>query len=252
MRRFVTGKLNYSLLVFPFAFAAAVLLFSMCGNPIIKSMMSQPDDEILYGTFHTADLSGLPAYINENRLIHPSRDDPVPVRILGGDTAGVTALKSALKDTDIKDCYLSLDMRGMDNTFVPPNYFDADFSSNSRCRIVSVKLSTLVTRIDSEAFSGNQYIRSVSMPGVGEIGDNAFADAYSLRELYMPVNPPLTMSGNNHFSGINISRDDFIVYVPAGAKTEKGQSNSYYEWAESYLLDNGNNDFNIRFRRYKQ
>jgi hypothetical protein len=257
----MTGKLNSSLFVFPFVFGTAVLFFSTCGNPIIKSMMSQPSYETPYGTFYTSDLSGLSNYINENRLKHPSKNDPVPVRILGSDyriNIENTALQKALIDANEGYYYLGLDMSGVDKIIdepisdkIPKDYFKNIFSSNNKCRIASVKLSPLITKIGSDAFCENPYLISVSMPGITEIEDNAFADAYSLRELYMPVKPPTMPEENNPFGGININSDDFIVYVPAGAITGQGQADSYYEWAEKYLLDDGNVDFNVRFRRYK-
>jgi hypothetical protein len=259
----MTGKLYSSLFVFHFVFGTAVLFFSTCGNPIIKSMMSQTSDEIPYGTFHTSDLSGLDGYINENRSKHYSKNDPIPVRILGSDylinnDMGKTALQDALINVKEGYYYLSLDMSGVDEIIhtldsdeIPQYYFKNIFSSNNKCRIVSVKLSPLITKIGSEAFYGNPYLTSVSMPGVKEIEYNAFTNAYALSELYMPVNPPTMPDKNNPFGGINISGGDFIVYVPAGAITGQAQDGSYYKWAEKYLLDDGNNDFNVRFRRYK-
>jgi hypothetical protein len=59
------------------------------------------------------------------------------------------------------------------------------------------------------------------------------------------------MPADSPFDGILISPDDdFIVYVPVGAETGEGKD-GYYEWAQDYLLDGGNNNFIVRFRRYK-
>jgi hypothetical protein len=210
-------------------------------------MLPEKTDEIPYGTFHTSDLSGLPAYINENRARHSSGANPIPVRVLGDD---YNALYTTLKD--ISDySYLALDMSGMDGNTLE-KYFDGYFASNSGCKIVSVKLSPSITKIAKEAFFGNSDIVSVSMPGVKTIEEDAFSNVYFLREIFMPQTPP-KMPENTPFSGILPQDDGFIVYVPFGTDTNENapEEPNYYNWVEKYLRDDGKNSLKVYFRRYK-
>jgi hypothetical protein len=94
------------------------------------------------------------------------------------------------------------------------------------------------------AFYRNDYITSVSMPGVKTIGDDAFSNVYFLSEIFMPRIPPSRdppSTEGNPFSGI-LTKGDFLIHVPAG--TSIGASSDYHVWADTYFTGD---DINVCF-----
>ncbi|MDR2660232.1 MAG: leucine-rich repeat domain-containing protein [Spirochaetaceae bacterium] len=228
----MTIKLKYKIIVL-LVLSAQVLIFSACGNPIIESMLSEDIvNETPYGeVFNTSDLSGLVAYINNNRANY-SRYNPLPLRFEGSDYG---AIATVLEDKDAENkisgySYLYLDMRGMIGEDIGYGVFK-DISS--KCKIVAIKLPASITNIGGEAFYGNFDIVSISMPGVTTIGDKAFDHVYFLQEIFLPKEPPTT--GGNLFSDVTTDYP-FIIHVPAG--TPYGEGSAYAVWVtENFVTD---------------